>query len=243
MNKCITNRRTPTHTASLVFVCRYAPFYTKTSEAVCAGGRGVRHPIKGDAFDMSQAMEWFLKIVRVAGVNFPGAASLVQLQAELDSNAMISRLQKLEDPISYLHQDVAEVAKSIYEEMKSTDSVNLDFNDEFYTKYSRPLAALESAGLISKNSVLGSRIPVGINLIDPSFIMYMCNLAEDQHKMQEIVDIVDRCEVGIWLNGDELKESVGLPKYVIRAVFEIYESKGYGIVSKTISSCKYLCNA
>ena len=164
-------------------------------------------------------MEWFLKVVRVAGVNFPGAASLVQLQAELDSSTMISRLEKLEDPISYLHEDVSEVAKSIYEGMKSSDSVKLNFADEFYIQYSRPLAALESAGLISKNGVLGSRIQRGINLIDPSFIMYMCNLAEDQRKMQEIIDIVNRCEVGIWLNGDELKESIGLPKYVIRAVF------------------------
>jgi hypothetical protein len=192
---------------------------------------------------MGEAIEWFFKIVRVAGVNFPGAASLVQLQAELDSNVMISRLEKLEDPISYLHEDVPELAKEIYKEMKASDSVNLDFSDEFYTQHSRTLAALESAGLISKNGVLGSRIPKGINLIDPSFIMYMCNLAEDPIKMQEIVEIVDHCEVGLWLNGDELKESLSLPKCVIRAVFEIYESKGYGIVSKTVGSCEYLSNA
>ena len=63
---------------------------------------------------MSRSMEWFIKIVRVAGVNFPGAASLVQLQAELDSTAMASRLEKLEDPISYLHEDIPDVAKEIY---------------------------------------------------------------------------------------------------------------------------------
>jgi hypothetical protein len=195
--------------------------------------------IKREAIIMSQAMEWFLKVVRIAGVNFPGAASFVQLQAELDSSAMKSRLEKLEDPISDLHEDIPKVAKSIYKEMKSSDSVNLDFSDEFYNQYSRPLAALESAKLISKNGVIGSRIPISINLIDPSFIMYMCNLAEDQKKMQEIVDIVERCEIGIWLNGDELKDSVGLPKYVIRAVFKIYAAKGYGIVSNSIGSCKY----
>jgi hypothetical protein len=198
--------------------------------------------IKRNQLAMSQPMNWFFKIVRIAGVNFPGAASLVQLQAELDSSSMISRLEKLEDPISYLHEDVPKVAKIIYDEMRKRDSVNLDFPKEFYIENSRPLAALESAGLISKSGILGSRIPIGINLIDPSFIMYMCNLVEDQNRMQEIVDIVDRCEVGISLNGDELKESVGLPKYVIRAVFEIYESKGYGLVSKAIGSCRYLSN-
>ena len=192
---------------------------------------------------MNTSMDWFLKIVRVAGVNFPGAASLVQLQAELDSDVMANRLNKLEDPISYLHEDVPEVSKLIYENLKANDSVNLDFSEDFYTKYSRPLAALDSKGLILKNGVLGSRIPRGINLIDASFIMYMCNLAEEPHKMQKIIDIVDRCEVGLWLDGDELKNSVGLPKYVIRAVFEIYKAKGYGILSKTIGSCKYLSNA
>ncbi|MDT3335479.1 hypothetical protein Q4Q49_09200 [Shewanella sp. SP1S1-7] len=188
-------------------------------------------------------MDWFFKIVRIAGVNFPGAASLVQIQAEIDSVAMINRLNKFEDPISYLHDDIPELSKLIYENLKVNDSTTLDFPEDFYIKYSRPLAALESVGLISKNSVLASRIPLGINLIDASFIMYICNLAEDPKKMCEIIDIVDRCEVGLWLDGNQLKDSVGLPKYVIRAVFEIYEAKGYGILSRAIGSCKYLCNA
>ena len=188
-------------------------------------------------------MDWFLKIVRIAGVNFPGAASLVQMQAEIDSAAMESRLKKFEDPISYLHEDIPELAKIIYQNIQVNDSINLNFPDEFYTKYSRPLAALESVGLIYKNNVLASRIPRGINLIDASFIMYMCNLAEDPKKMLEIVDIVDGCEIGLWLDGEQLKNSLNLPKYVIRAVFEIYEAKGYGILSRTLNSCSYLSNA
>lgn len=119
----------------------------------------------------------------------------------------------------------------------------MNFPDEFYTKYSRPLAALDSEGLISKKSVLGSQLPRGINLTDASFIMYMCNLWEDSNKMIEIIDIVDRCEIGLWLDGDQLKDSLNLPRYVIRAVFEIYEAKGYGILSRTLNSCKYLSNA
>ncbi|HIG64615.1 MAG TPA: hypothetical protein EYQ43_03410 [Methyloprofundus sp.] len=58
--------------------------------------------------------------------------------------------------------------------------------------------------------------------------------------MQEIIDIVERCEAELWLHGSDLKASIGLPKYVIRAVFEIYESKGFGALSKTIGSCNYL---
>jgi len=192
---------------------------------------------------MSNTMEWFLKVIRIAGVNFPGAASLVQLQAEIDSDKIAKRLQKLEDPISYLHEDVQAASIEIYQKLSFNDSVNLDFDEEFYTKYSRPLAALEKKLFISRYMVIGSRIPRDITLIDPTFIMYMCVLAEDHNKMQEIVKIVDSCEVGKWLDGEKLKYEIGLPKYVIRAVFEIYEAKGYGILSKTIGSCQYMGNA
>lgn len=192
---------------------------------------------------MSNSFEWFLKVIRIAGVNFPVAASLVQFQAENDSEAMALRLQKLEDPISFLHEDLPEISKEIYQQLRANDSISLDFEEDFYIKYSRALAVLETQGFISKMSVVGSRIPLGIKIIDASYIMYMCNLAEDSQKMQEIVEIVDRCEVGLWLNGDELKTSVGLPRYVIRGVFEIYESKGFGILSKAIGSCKYMGNA
>ena len=192
---------------------------------------------------MSNTMEWFLKLVRIAGVNFPVAASLVQLQAEIDSGKIAERLNKLEDPISFLHEDVPAASKEIYQNLSVNDSVNLDFADGFYTMYSRPLAALSKKSFISMNNVIGSRTPRGITLIDPTFIMYMCVLAENQNKMQRIVEIVDTCEIGKWLDGDKLKYEIGLPKYVIRAVFEIYEAKDYGLLSKTIGSCQYMGNA
>ena len=192
---------------------------------------------------MSNTMEWFSKLIRIAGVNFPGAAPLVQFQAELDSDKMAERLQKLEDPISYLQEDVQAASKAIYHESCVNDSANLNFDEEFYAKYSRPLAALTKQSFISKKSVIGSRMPRGITLIDPTYIMYMCALAKDQNKMQEIVKIVDSCGIGKWLDGEKLKHEIGLPKYVIRAVFEIYEAKGYGFLSKTIGSCQYLGNA
>lgn len=192
---------------------------------------------------MSASMEWFFKIVRIAGANFPVAASLVQLQAELDSEVMALRFKKLEDPISFLHEDIPDVSRLIYQKLRDKDSINLDFEEDFYTKYRRALAVLEKERFISKNGVYGSRIPLGINIIDASYIMYMCSLEEASTKMQEIIGIVDRCEVGLWLNGHDLKDSIGVPKYVIRAIFEIYESKGFGILSKEIGSCSYMGNA
>ena len=192
---------------------------------------------------MSNKMEWFIKLVRIAGVNFPCAASMVQLQAEIDSDKIEERLNKLEHPISFLHEDVPAASKDIYKNLCENDSENLDFSDVFYRKYSRPIAALSKKNYISVTRCIGSQIPRGITLIDPTFIMYMCALAEDENKMQTIVDIVDNCEVGKWLDGDIIKNDVGLPKYVIRAVFEIFEAKGYGILSKIIGSCRYKGNA
>lgn len=156
---------------------------------------------------------------------------------------MTGRIEKLEDPISCLHEDVPTVAKLIYDNLQNNDSDSLIFPDEFYMAYSRPLAALNSSGLISKTTVLGSKVPISIELIDASFIMYMCNLAEDSRKMYEIVDTMERCEVGIQLDGEDLKHSIGLPICVIRAVFEIYEKKGYGFLSKTIGTCSYTSTA
>lgn len=191
---------------------------------------------------MGKSIDWFCKIVRIAGVNFPVAASLVQLQAELDSIEMSKRIEKFEDPISYLHEDIQEVSKLIYAQLVKCDSVNLDFDDDFYVKYSRPLATLTKSGYISKNNVQGTRIPLGINLIDPTFILYMCAIAGDSKTMERLVNIVDECPVGQSLKGNVLKEKLGIPLYVIRAVFEVYEAKGYGLLSRRMGFYDYMGN-
>jgi len=188
-------------------------------------------------------MSWFFKLIRVAGTSFPVSASLVQLQAELDADKFKTRLENLEDPISSLHEDIVAVSENIFKKFKEEDNVSLDFDEEFYTRYSRVLAILNAKTLISKNDAVGSRIPLGINLIDPSFILYMANMFEDPHKMQELFDIVDRCEIGVSINAKDTGESIGLPKYLIRAVFEIYETKGHGCRSGGILKFRYTGNA
>jgi len=54
-------------------------------------------------------MNWFFSMVRVAGVAFPVSSMLVQLQAEIDSNEFNTRLNRMEDPISHLHENVHEI--------------------------------------------------------------------------------------------------------------------------------------
>lgn len=177
-------------------------------------------------------MDWFLKLVRIAGVNFPGSASMVQLQAEIDSGNIKTRLKTLENPISQLHEDIPEISKQIYAELKDKDSVNLDFEEGFYRRFSHALAVLNTQGLISKDNRT-------INLIDPSYIIYMCTLAEEDRKMQEIMDIVGGCEIDQSIDAKLLTDSLGLPKYVISAVFQIYEAKDYGYCSGGFKKFRY----
>ena len=93
-------------------------------------------------------MDWFCSLIRIAGVSFPVASSLVQLNSEIESGHIRSRLEKLEDPISSLHPDIQIVSKKIYEAIRIKKTSILDFEEEFYTKHSRPLATLEANGLI-----------------------------------------------------------------------------------------------
>jgi len=184
-------------------------------------------------------MDWLMSIIRIAGASFPGASSLVQFQSELDSKALLQRVSKLEDSISSLHELVPELSKKIYEAIKSIDSNAVEFDNVFYEKYARPLAVLESQGLIRGAHALGKTFALGFRVIDPSFIMYLCALAEDNNKMELLIKEVDECPKGKWLNGKAMQESLKLPLPVIRAVFDIYEAKGWGLCSKEIGSCKY----
>ena len=115
-------------------------------------------------------MDWFFSIVRVAGVAFPVASSLVQLQAEIDSNALKERVAKLEDPVSYLHEDVPELSRKLYRELKLKNSEKFDFDEEFYKRYSRALAALESQCYIKGSHAIGKKFAAGLRIILPPFL-------------------------------------------------------------------------
>ncbi|MCD4754699.1 MAG: hypothetical protein K8R75_02700 [Deltaproteobacteria bacterium] len=190
---------------------------------------------------MERQMDWLLSIVRVAGASFPVASSLVQLQAEIDSKALLERVAKLEDPVSRLHDDVPELSRQIYRKLKLENSTKLDFDEEFYKKFGRALAVLESQGYIKGGHALGKNYAAGIRLVDPSYIMYLCAIEEDSEKMESLMKVVDGCKVGQWLDGNRIQ--IDLPLPVIKAVFDIYESKGYGLCSQEVGSCKYIGKA
>ena len=184
-------------------------------------------------------MDWVLKLVRVAGVTNPFTAPFVQLQAEIESVEVEKRLTKLENPISQLHDDVVDIAKKIYDELQKNDSVNLSFEETFYNTYRRGLTALSNKNLISLENILGVATPLQINLTEPSFIMYMCASFEDPEKMKKVVDLVDSCKMGETIDAVELSQNITLPKYVIRAVFQIYESNGFGFCTGGHTKLRY----
>lgn len=183
---------------------------------------------------------WFIKLIRIAGASFPGSSSLVQYYSELESINTDERISKFEDPISYIHKDIGQLSEMIYIQVKAQDSWSLKFDDNFYRKFKRCLAVLNKANLIGMTRGLGHSVPDGINLSDSTFLLYLCDKYEQKHKMDELFHIVDRCESGIWLDGEMLRDSLELPLVVISAVFDVFESKGYGIKSKTIGRYQYL---
>lgn len=188
-------------------------------------------------------MDWLLAIIRIAGVSFPGAASLVQLQAEIDragAEALAERVRRLEDPISALHPDVPSVAKTIYSAMTDEDEAHVWLDADFYNQFSKALAVLEARGFIKGQHTIGHRYHDGLRVIDPSFIMYMCALCEDDDQMQALIDRVESCERGRWLHGHDIKKDLALPMPVIRACFEVFEANGYGQCSQEIGPPKYV---
>ena len=184
-------------------------------------------------------MGWFYKFIRVVGAANPVSAMLNQLQAELDSEEFHKRIRKFEDPVSHLHRDVPKISELIYSELTLRDSVNLSFGDDFYEKYGRVLAMLETKSFLSVERAAGHRMPIGVNLTEPSYIAYMCALVEDRQKMEGLIELLEKCEAGRTLNAESLSEEIGLAKYVIRAFFQIYASNGFGYCSGGIKQFKY----
>jgi hypothetical protein len=188
-------------------------------------------------------MDWLFSIIRIAGVSFPVASSLVQLQAEIDSKSLSIRVRRLEDPISCIHEDVPKVGKIIFEALSVQNRLDLHLEPESYTKYSRPLAMLESCGYLIGNHTIGHRYYAGISIRDPSFVMYLCALFEDPERMKQLISIVDSCKPGQWLNGISLASEYFLPEPTVESVFKIYESKGLGHLSREVGTINYLGHA
>lgn len=185
-------------------------------------------------------MEWIAVLIRAVGSSFPGAASLVQLNSEIESSNVRERLDRLEDPISSLHPDVPDVSSKIYQAVKSSNSNAVDFGDEFYSSSRRPLAALEAYGAIRGEHALSKQFACGVRVTSPTYMLYMAALFESSESMSKLISTVDACEPGKWLDGDSIASELSLPSPLVRSVFEIYRDKGYGLLSGELGSNKYM---
>lgn len=188
-------------------------------------------------------MDWLFSIIRIAGASFPVAASLCQLQAEVDSKSLSSRVRHLEDPISCIHEDVPKVGELIFEAISIQNQLDIQLATECYADFSRPLAMLEARGYLKGNHSIGHPYYAGISICDPSFVMYLCALFEDQERMKQLISIVDSCIPGQWLNGISIASEFFLPQPVVKSVFNIFESKGLGLLSQEVGTINYLGKA
>ncbi|MFT6926769.1 MAG: hypothetical protein ACJAZP_002389 [Psychromonas sp.] len=184
---------------------------------------------------MVSKVDWFCRAVRVGSAFNPVAAVFLQLQSELDGIEINRRLDNLEDPISACCDSSPQLCKALYE---CLDSIEL--SNEVYKQYSRPLAVFESKGYLKREMHLGSPYAQGIELVDPSFTLYLARLFEKQANMSELYDLVENCNIGVWIDGIQLAESLNIPLEVVRSIFKIYVENGLGNLSNERGTCNYL---
>jgi hypothetical protein len=182
---------------------------------------------------------WFSILVRIAGASFAFTTPLVQLQSDLDSRAIQQRLTQLEDPLSTLHPDVRTVSSQIYSMLRERNANKLEGSEQFYERYARVLAILESRGLIKGSHGLGKRFAAGFWISNPQYSLYMAGLFEDPEKMDFLLKYVDQAPPRTWLKGVDIAAELSLPIPVIKAVFDVYEAQGLGLCSKELGTANY----
>ncbi len=188
-------------------------------------------------------MEWFIRLSRVVGASIPGAASLVQLQSEINSKDFEERLRSQEDPIGSLDSNVKKVSKILYEALRDQDKTSLDFDEDFYKEYNHTLIVLSNNGYISRTDTLNSKYPLEINLLNHTYILYMAAFFADAKKMDSIIETVDTCPAGKILNAETLSIETDISKYVIRAVFLLYAEKKLGFCTGGMKKLRYQARA
>lgn len=186
-------------------------------------------------------MNWLSILVRSVGAAFPVASSLVQLQAELDSVELQKRLRKLEDPISNLHPDVPDLSQRIYRLLSA--SGNKIVTDDIYPTFSRALHILEAQGAFNVPRTFGRDYPETIWVTDPTYVLYMAALYEDPLRMDAAVSRIDQAVPKTWLRGSEIAGECEIPLAVAKAIFQLYEARGLGLLSKERGTVTYYVKA
>jgi hypothetical protein len=127
----------------------------------------------------------------------------------------------------------------MYQALKDQGSINIKLDNNFYENYNRTLILLENEGLIKREMAAGHKQPLCINLVNPFFIVYMSAFSEFKDTMSELNDLVDKCPKGKILDAEIISKEKGIPKYIVRAVFLIYESKRLGSCTGGMQKLRY----
>jgi hypothetical protein len=188
-------------------------------------------------------MPWIATLLRIGATLVPGTAPLLQAMAELDAAEVERRLRELEDPISTIHPGVAELATELYQRLPAySPSATFELTDDFMQEWWRPLHLLDGQQLIKLRHTLGAP-PRAVSSMNPLFVAYMAQRAEDARKMREIARRIEECEPGKWVNGKVVSDDMGIPLPVTCALMKIYESGGYGVMSRELGTANYLGRA
>jgi len=188
-------------------------------------------------------MNWLLSLARVIGAGIPFGGAVVQMSAEWDAHQVQQRLNKLEDPISALHPEVREFSKVLYAHIASGNRPQIELSERELDRFARVVAILESNGFLGVTRTLTGKHPAALWVKAPIYILYMAALFEDPDAMAKLIDAIDSCAAGRWLKGADLASEYHVPLPVVRAIFELYEMRGLGLLSKEIGTANYLCRA
>lgn len=181
-----------------------------------------------------------LSLFKVIGASLPIVPSLIQMDSEIKQRELLERIDRLEDPISTLHEDVYSVSECIYKKIKERNRLTLEFEDGFYKRYSKPLFSLEKKGYIQGCHAAGRFFARGFQVKDPYYIAsYLCVFFEDPGKYAELFEKMNNSKRGDIFYSDQTAQELCLPEPVICAVFKIYGQKGWGDFSQSNIRCTY----
>lgn len=186
-------------------------------------------------------MNWLFSITRIVGASFPVASSLVQLQAERDSNEIQRRLRRLEDPLSALHPQIRDVSGVLYQSVARLDSARVELSADQQVRFSRALAILETEGMIKGCHAFGHAPFIhGLWIENHVYLLYMAALFEKPALMDKLVALMEATSAGEQLDGTAIATDLGLPSRVVKAVFQAFAAKGFGYSSQEVGAVRYV---
>jgi len=185
----------------------------------------------------------FKKGLRSVAASVPGAASLSQWWAEMDSDIQTeaieklqSEVQQLKNPILTCHPNAMDALKVLYSRIESTGETSWPVHDDLRA-HLEVLSLWEKSGFIEGHHVVGNRW-ASIRVVDPIFILAIFASVRGNREAYELRKSVWATirQAGKGVHGEPIAEAHKVPRVYIDALFMIFEAEGKGYKSKTLGS-------